>query len=49
MKGVRYNVDSFDYICHVFENAFTMTVAPESRFKIDQAVARRRRKPIPAR
>ena len=33
MKGVRYNVESFDYICHVFENAFTMTVAPDSRFK----------------
>ena len=33
MKGVRYNVDSFDYICHVFENAFTIAVAPESKFK----------------
>jgi tripartite-type tricarboxylate transporter receptor subunit TctC len=33
MKGVRYDVDSFDYICHVFENHFTMTVAPDSRFK----------------
>lgn len=32
MKGVRYGVDSFDYICHVFENHFTMTVAPDSRF-----------------
>jgi tripartite-type tricarboxylate transporter receptor subunit TctC len=33
VKGVRYSVDSFDYICHVFENAFTVTVAPDSRFK----------------
>ncbi len=33
MKGVRYNVDSFDYICHVFENAFTIAVAPNSKFK----------------
>lgn len=33
MKGVRYNAESFDYICHVFENHFTMTVAPDSRFK----------------
>ena len=33
MKGVRYNVDSFDYICHVFENAFTIAVAPGSKFK----------------
>jgi len=33
MKGVRYSVDSFDYICHVFENAFTIAVAPQSPFK----------------
>ncbi len=33
VKGVRYNVDSFDYICHVFENPFTITVAPDSKFK----------------
>lgn len=33
MKGVRYNVDSFDYICHVFDNAFTIAVAPGSKFK----------------
>jgi len=30
---VRYSVDSFDYICQVFENAFTVKVAPDSRFK----------------
>ena len=33
VKGVRYNVNSFDYICHVFENPFTITVAPDSKFK----------------
>jgi tripartite-type tricarboxylate transporter receptor subunit TctC len=33
VKGVRYGVDSFDYICHVFENAFTIAVAPSSQFK----------------
>jgi tripartite-type tricarboxylate transporter receptor subunit TctC len=33
MKGVRYNAESFDYICHVFENAFTIAVAPQSPFK----------------
>ena len=34
MKGVRYGVDSFEYICHVFENAFTVTVAPQSKVEI---------------
>lgn len=33
VKGVRYNVDSFEYICHTFENAFTIAVAPNSPFK----------------
>jgi tripartite-type tricarboxylate transporter receptor subunit TctC len=33
MKGVRYGVDSFDYICHVFDNAFTISVGPQSKFK----------------
>jgi tripartite-type tricarboxylate transporter receptor subunit TctC len=33
MKGVRYGVDSFEYICHVFENAFTIAVAPQSKFQ----------------
>ena len=33
MKGVRYGVESFEYICHVFENAFTITVAPQSKFQ----------------
>ena len=36
VKGVRYDVDSFDYICQVFENVFTLAVPPESRFKSAQ-------------
>lgn len=36
MKGVRYGVESFEYICHVFENAFTIAVAPQSKFKSAQ-------------
>jgi tripartite-type tricarboxylate transporter receptor subunit TctC len=33
VKGVRYNVDSFEYICQVFENAFTIAVGPTSPYK----------------
>jgi tripartite-type tricarboxylate transporter receptor subunit TctC len=33
VKGVRYNVDSFDYICQIFENVFTISVGPGSKFK----------------
>ena len=29
IKGVRYQIDSFDYICHVYENVFTIAVAPQ--------------------
>src|SRR5262245_57068994 len=36
VKGVRYEVDSFDYICQVFENVFTIAVAQDSRFKTAQ-------------
>ena len=36
VKGVRYQVDSFDYICQVFDNVFTIAVAPQSRFKSAQ-------------
>jgi tripartite-type tricarboxylate transporter receptor subunit TctC len=36
VKGVRYQVGSFDYICQIFENAFTIAVAPQSRFKSAQ-------------
>jgi tripartite-type tricarboxylate transporter receptor subunit TctC len=33
VKGVRYQVDSFEYICQVFENPFTLAVAPDSKLK----------------
>jgi len=33
VKGVRYRVDSFDYICQIFENVFTIAVAPQSKLK----------------
>jgi tripartite-type tricarboxylate transporter receptor subunit TctC len=36
VKGVRYQVESFDYICQIFENAFTIAAAPHSRFKSAQ-------------
>jgi tripartite-type tricarboxylate transporter receptor subunit TctC len=33
VKGVRYQVDSFDYLCQVFENVFTMAVMADSKLK----------------
>jgi tripartite-type tricarboxylate transporter receptor subunit TctC len=36
VKGVRYDANSFDYICQIFENVFTIAVAPQSRFKSAQ-------------
>lgn len=33
VKGVRYGVDSFDYVCQIFENVFTIAVAPQSKFR----------------
>jgi tripartite-type tricarboxylate transporter receptor subunit TctC len=35
-KGVRYNVDSFTYICQVFENVFAIAVGPQSKIKSAQ-------------
>ena len=31
VKGVRYNVKSFSYICQVFENVFAIAVGPQSK------------------
>lgn len=31
LKGVRYTPESFDYICQVFENVFTIAVGPQSK------------------
>ena len=33
VKGVRYQVESFDYLCQIFENVFTIAVTPQSKFK----------------
>src|SRR4051794_8510854 len=33
VKGVRYRVESFDYLCQIFENVFTIAVTPQSKFK----------------
>jgi tripartite-type tricarboxylate transporter receptor subunit TctC len=46
VKGVRYQIDSFEYICQVFENVFTIAVAPQSRFKsIQELLAAAREQP----
>jgi tripartite-type tricarboxylate transporter receptor subunit TctC len=34
VKGVRYQVESFEYICQYFENIFVLAVTRQSRFKI---------------
>jgi tripartite-type tricarboxylate transporter receptor subunit TctC len=36
VKGVRYNVESFSYICQVFEHVFTIAVGPQSKLKSAQ-------------
>ena len=36
VKGVRYNVESFTYICQVFENVFAVAVGPQSKIKTAQ-------------
>jgi tripartite-type tricarboxylate transporter receptor subunit TctC len=36
VKGVRYQVDSFDYLCQIFENVFAVVVPPDSKFKSAQ-------------
>jgi tripartite-type tricarboxylate transporter receptor subunit TctC len=33
VKGVRYNVESFSYICQVFENVFAVAVGPQSKIE----------------
>src|SRR5215813_6869219 len=33
VKGVRYGVESFEYICQVFENVFAIAVGPDSKFR----------------
>jgi tripartite-type tricarboxylate transporter receptor subunit TctC len=36
VKGVRYQVESFGYICQYFENIFVLAVTRQSRFKFAQ-------------
>ena len=36
VKGVRYNVESFEYICQIFENVFTFSVGPQSKINSAQ-------------
>ena len=36
VKGVRYQVESFDYICQYFENICVLAVTQQSRFKLAQ-------------
>jgi tripartite-type tricarboxylate transporter receptor subunit TctC len=46
VKGVRYRVDSFDYLCQIFENVFTIAVAPQSKFKsVQDLIAAARENP----
>jgi tripartite-type tricarboxylate transporter receptor subunit TctC len=33
VKGVKYDADSFSYICQIFETVFVIAVGPGSRFK----------------
>jgi tripartite-type tricarboxylate transporter receptor subunit TctC len=33
VKGVRYSVESFSYICQVFENVFSIAVGPQSKLR----------------
>ena len=36
VRGVKYGVESFDYVCQVFENVFAIAVRGASRFKSAQ-------------
>jgi tripartite-type tricarboxylate transporter receptor subunit TctC len=46
VRGVRYQVDSFDYVCQIFENVFTIAVAPQSKFKsVQDLIAAARENP----
>ena len=48
VKGVRYQVDSFDYICQVFENLFTLAVAPRLAVQVGAGACSLRPREIPA-
>jgi tripartite-type tricarboxylate transporter receptor subunit TctC len=49
MRGLRYEVGSFDYICQIFENQFSIAVSPRSRVRNAEelfAAARSARDPL---
>jgi tripartite-type tricarboxylate transporter receptor subunit TctC len=46
VRGVRYQVESFDYVCQIFENVFTIAVAPQSKFtSVQELIAAARENP----
>ena len=46
IKGVRYDVESFDYICQIFENIFTLSVGPQSKIgSVQELLAAAKEKP----
>lgn len=46
VKGVRYNAESFDYICQIFENVFTLSVGPQSKINsVQELLAAAKEKP----
>jgi len=46
MKEVKYTPDSFEYVCQSFENVFTISVVPDSRFKtVNDLIAEARARP----
>ncbi len=46
MKGIKYNLDSFEYVCQVFENVFTIGVPQESPLRsIQDLIAAARANP----
>jgi tripartite-type tricarboxylate transporter receptor subunit TctC len=47
VPGIRYTPESFEYICQVFENVFTIAVGPTSKFKTaNDLFAAAREKPL---
>lgn len=46
MKGIKYNLDSFEYVCQVFENVFTIGVPQDSPLRsIQDLIAAARANP----
>lgn len=46
LKSVKYNLDSFDYVCQVFDNIFSIAVRQDSPYKtLDDLLADARKRP----